>query len=258
MRERKTRLAVLAAAVAVVVFVLGACIFPVAWSPDSKRVVFSIPLADPDKGMAHGLAMADRLAMVDLEGKMIRDVARVGDSENESFSPAAWSPDGKWIAYFRFEPKPAEGALDPDHPEEDEATILVSLMLQEADSGKEGIIFQEDVPKDNYDWGANALYGPQWTADSKALMIRNMSAAQPGLVVLNLQGGIVLDVPLDDELGRVTAALSPDGASLAYLRRLPFKDFDWQWEICVLDIKAGTTRVLGQGVSEDGPWGRPA
>lgn len=58
-------------------------VFP-AWSPDGKQVVFSGKTGD-----------ALELFVADADGKEVRQLTRLGKIS----TPAAWSPDGKWISF---------------------------------------------------------------------------------------------------------------------------------------------------------------
>jgi len=183
--------------------------------------------------------------MTDLEGKLIRDVAGA-DVQYRRFSPAAWSPDGRWIAYLRQEPNPQ--AKDEE--------ILVSLLLQEADSGKERVIFQTDVKGVKRRGGEELpapLGGPQWVGDSRTLLIRSMDGEPPGIVMLNLEGKPTLQLPLKDELASVSAAVSPDGKSIAYLRMVRAEGVPTRWEVYVHDVQSGHARRVGHVTGEGSP-----
>ena len=54
------------------------------WSPDSKSIVYSFPVGD-----------ALELFVVDVDGQHLRQLSKLGKIS----TPAAWSPDGKWISF---------------------------------------------------------------------------------------------------------------------------------------------------------------
>ena len=214
---------ILTAGGALVVLALAACFYPSAWSPDSKHVVFSVTAGAGDGAI-------QRLVMTDLEGKRVREMASI-KPEDGRLSPAAWSPDGRWIAYFRFE-----------FGEEDGLTWLVSLILQEAHGGDERVILKQKMwDKYEYVWEANAFMAPQWAGDSKRLLIYRMTPDRPGVVLLNLDGKTVAELTFEDEDVHTMAGLAPAGDQVSYAQ--PAGD-DETCEVRVRNIKDGTERKV--------------
>ena len=249
MKGRMVRIAIVAAAAAGVFCVLAACVFPVAWSPDSKRVIFSVPPLGDD----HVPVSIARLVMTDLEGRPLRDVAQV-EPPSEELSPAAWSPDGRWIAYFKFVHAVPGGEEKPESLEDAE-TIAVSLMLQEAESGEEKSIFEATVPwKDDELWKYNMFLGPQWAGHSKGLLVDAMPGEEPGLLMVDLEGKTLGTMPLAEADSRGTAALSPDGRMLVYVQNIALQEEGVG--VYVRDLGSGTARQVGQMPSHAKPAAR--
>ena len=234
MKSKVSERCALAALIALVVYCL-ACFYPVAWSPDSKKLVF--PVFGEDRIAA--------LVMTDLSGKAIRDVARVpAGVKDTTLSPAAWSPDGKWIAYFKLTKK----------LQNDVETISAELMLQAADSGNDRLLLGFSYPKGKDELFGSELYGPGWLGDSKTLTIESVSAGKPVVLLVGLDGKIQREIPLPaDGIARQTAAVAPDGKSLAYFEQAEEKTAT----LVVSDITSGKARKLAPTKVYVTPFLRP-
>jgi len=191
----------------IVLFLSGvSCWFPASWSPDSQRVILPV-LSDE---------AVVRLVISDLSGNLVREVAKV-ETEKDHLSPAAWSPDGKWIAYLRFK----EGAApDEAAKEKKSAPGTWSLALQEAASGRERIILQGEAPEKDDGLLADALYGPQWTRGSEAIAMYVMSKNEAVFRLLDLSGQVLQEVPVNPAGLAYTVLASPDGKHTAYEREV--------------------------------------
>lgn len=218
MGKSASRRAALAALVALAIYAL-ACWYPGAWSPDSTRVVLPV----------FGKEGPQRLVMVDLEGKPVREVARVG-SDREVLSAASWSPDGKWIAYMRFtftppKAKPAKPQGKPGDKTKPKAVpVAVALVLQRADASKTRCVWSGQAPGASRGKGYidfNQLFGPQWFSDSRSLVVQNMSPTSPAALVMDTTGRVLRQVPLKGELSLRHTVLSPDGRHVAYVAKRP-------------------------------------
>ena len=247
MGSNASRRAALAALVALAIYAL-ACWFPGAWSPDSSRVVLPVFAKE-------GVA---RLVMVDLEGKAVREVARIG-SKHERLSAAAWSPDGQWIAYMRFvsPPPPPKPKAKPDKPKAKgtEPPVTVSLMLQDARSGKTRRIWSGTAPGKDKGKGyidANQFFGPGWLNGSRSLAIQNMSPAAPAVLVLDTTGRVQRQVPLKGGLSSRHVSLSPDGRHVAYVAK---RTKDKDMAVYLARIDPLTPRELGPIGERRGPDG---
>ena len=216
-----------------------ACTFPAAWSPDSTKVVLPVV----ERGGVKALLMADP------SGKVLRPVARVR-GRGARLSPAAWSPDGKWITYLACSVDPKSTSPAP--------VTLWSLTVQDAETGKERSVSAGKVsaPMDKLPgWmQANVERGPCWLPDSNRLAVRRAAASGAVLTVVDLDGKVGLDVPLPrGQLALATVTLSPDGKRMAYLSPAPGEDgaAPGRATVHVYEIGSGEARQLG--IIEPGP-----
>jgi len=215
MNRKTSERCALAALISMVIYGL-ACMFPIAWSPDSQKLVFRT--SDEGEGGA--------LVMTDLSAKPIREVARVV-GEDATLSTAAWSPDGKWIAYMKFVEKPAKEGEKGEKGKDKDGTFVRSLMVQASDSGKEQAILEDEVVRRKEGVGNTSYifaWCPQWTNDSKSVMTWAISQGKTSLVFLDLDGRTERKLPLEGEgVEAWSATLSPNGKYVAYLRRVKNK-----------------------------------
>ena len=238
MSKKAAERCALAAVIALIIYSL-ACFYPAAWSPDSSRVIFPVFRKIKEGEIA-------RLVMTDNQGKVIREVARV-ENESDLLSPAAWSPDGKWIAYMKLvRTKVVVG------DDKGEFEYLFSLVLQAAESGKEQIIRRATVREDKNDvWAGNFMYGAQWAGDSRGLAVMRMNKENPGLLMLDLNGKVQSEIPLAGEATLQTIAVSPDGTCLAYLKELEQDGADKQYALCLQSRSDGKTREIARFLDPD-------
>jgi hypothetical protein len=84
------------------IYILACVMSPVTWSPDSSKIALLVtpPGDDPDKFaiFTYDIATGERTLLDQAEA-------------DGALSAPAWSPDGKWIAYYKVEPSPPE---EPD------------------------------------------------------------------------------------------------------------------------------------------------
>jgi len=212
-----------AALVALVVYCL-ACVYPVAWSPDSTKLVF--PVAERRR---KGWPICG-LVMTGLDGRAIRLVAHAPGND-QGLSPAAWSPDGKWIAYLRFERE----------SEEDKHWHSVThlLVIQDAESGEERVIFSMAGQSCDLGENPNAAYGPTWLPDSSAVVVHKTTKEALSIVMADVSGSTAEEIrclPTGDAAAS-SFSLSPDGKRLAYVTK-PGRDLH------ILDLTEGTRTKL--------------
>jgi len=236
MNRRTAERFALVALVGLIVYGL-ACMFPVAWSPDSERLVFPV--------------------MTDLQGNILREVDRV-ESERASLSPAAWSPNAKSIAYMKLEEKtaPTETGSNPTtQPEPVHASV--SLIVQDAASSEKRTILREEAPggPDARElWAANVAAGVQWSADSKQLLVRRAVAGRLQVALVNVKGGKVEKVlEVSDKTALASARLSPDGKRLAWMQQLKEA-----LELHLMDVPGGEDTKICSFSSEEMDKGMPA
>jgi Tol biopolymer transport system component len=102
--HRKALIASVAAVSCLVIYVLACVMSPVTWSPDSSQIALLVtpPGDNPDTFAVFTYDIA--------AGKhLLLDKAQ----KEGALSVPAWSPDGKWIAYYKVEPPKKETESSP-------------------------------------------------------------------------------------------------------------------------------------------------
>jgi WD40 repeat protein len=176
------------------------------WSPDGKKISFAYGgwrLADWALNLDAGYVL------VDAEANRTSARFTIVAGYHEDF-PAAWSPDGKWIAFQSHRSK----VPVPDY-ESAESTDDVYLRLADDPHAPE-------IRLTDFGWETGPAY---WSPDGRKLLFSSwVRGGTPGidkLFVLGIQPmtGQVLDVtqlPLPPEIRSATwAAWSPDGKEIA-------------------------------------------
>jgi Tol biopolymer transport system component len=235
MNRRASERCAVAALVAVTFYGL-ACIYPVAWSPDSTGVVF--PVLRGETGAPTALVMAD------LEGNLVREVASVGPQQG-ALSPAAWSPDGRLLAYLRYDRLEGE-------------SVKTSLILHDVESGREEVIWRGPEVTDPKSF-MTAILGPVWLSDPLRIVVDEMPPDHRSLLVLSTTGETeaTIRLPPTDEEG-TWVALSPDGRYVAYPQPAPQAPPD-AVTVMLRPAAGGEPRELCQTWTSDvGPFLRPA
>jgi len=91
----KALIALTAAASCLVIYILACVLSPVTWSPDSSKIAMLVAPMDEDPDVyaifTYDIATGERL--------LLDKVSKYG-----ALSAPAWSPDGKWIAYYKADP----------------------------------------------------------------------------------------------------------------------------------------------------------
>ncbi len=206
-----------------------ACVYPVAWSPDSKKAVFPIF----SKEVIRGLLIAD------IDGKIMRRIAGE-DTGEKAFSPAAWSSDGKWIAYLKFTPEKPEkdGAEKIPAAGSKKEKINVSLMLYDVETKSAMSIFEFPATGD---LEKPMQYPPQWTEDSGKILVVSDGETASSCTLVDLQGKTLWSrtfPTLSDEKGIPSSSMSPDGKHFAWVERCA--EVHEKASVHLLDIGAGS------------------
>ncbi len=157
-----------------------------AYSPDGQRLAFSV------RGVSkvESFHICVRAAGPDRP----RDLTSGGND----VSPA-WSPDGSRIAFLRI----AEGRAQ--------------YVVTPADGGQERTVAEFAAPADE----TQPLPAVAWLRDGKSLVVVDPDGdSPPALATVAIEGGKVTRItrPPAGSEGDSTPALSPDGASLAFVR----------------------------------------
>jgi Tol biopolymer transport system component len=176
------------------------------WSPDGKKISFTYGgwrLAD------WGLDLDAGYAIVDADANRISARFTIVSGYHEDF-PAAWSPDGKWIAFHSHRSK----IPVPDY-QSAESTDDIYLRLADDPHAPE-------IRLTDFGWETGPAY---WSPDGRKLLFSSWErGGVPGidkLWVLGIQpvNGQVLDttqLPLSAEIRSASwAAWSPDGKEIA-------------------------------------------
>ncbi len=236
MNSKVSRRCALGAFLSLVAYGLS-CVYPAAWSPDSRQVVF--PVFVEENRIA-------RLVMTDLACEPVREVARVRTDE-ERFGPASWSPDGRWIAYVRF-------AEAPNAAEEDAPPVDWELHVQDAASGEERTILRGRTEQAAA--GSAAAWPPLWVG-SDTLAVRGTGVGV--LTLVNRQGEVLRTVDLPEgKLAAETAVLSPDGQRMAWVGRVGEEEIALFVRPVADDEEPDIFGMTASEVSDDAVFLRPA
>jgi tricorn protease len=166
-------------------------------------------------------------AVFEARGEIFTVPAEKGDARNLTHSPdvaerdPAWSPNGKWIAYFSDESGEYE------------------LHVRDQRG-------QAEVKKIRLDEKPSFYYGPTWSPDSKKIAYTDKRLR---LGVLDLDSGkatVVDSNTYDSPVRALDPAWSPDSAWLAYTKQLK----NHLRAVFLYDVKAGKTHQVTDGLSD--------
>jgi Tol biopolymer transport system component len=226
----KALIALTAAASCLVIYILACVISPVTWSPDSSKIAMLVTPADDEPAVyslfTYDIATGKRL--------LLDKVGKYG-----ALSAPAWSPDGKWIAYYKVDPSPQtepKATTEKVTGEElfsEKNKMLPSFLLH---------IAKEQWEKEMKD---------RETFDVKLMVVRPNGEEKKVLRVLKFVG--------DDDAHKALPSLQPawsaNSKSLFYIRA-----FNDEGYVAGLDMDTGQTyihlftSVPVPAVSPDGNW----
>ncbi|HWC97102.1 MAG TPA: LpqB family beta-propeller domain-containing protein [Candidatus Sulfopaludibacter sp.] len=197
----------------------GAHAYP-SFSPDGSRVAYSEH--DSSKDAVFHIYVRPVVGGTPLQ---------VTNGEGSDIGPV-WSPDGGSLAFLRLV--------------EDQAQVIVVA----AAGGTERKVVQFDAPTSE-DEDVEVSPSVSWSRDGKTLVVSAPAGDQhvPAISTVPAEGGALtaLTKPAEDSRGDTNPAVSPDGKSIAFVRKLDSQRSD----IYLCDMKGGAVRQLtfdGNGI----------
>ncbi|MBL8156397.1 MAG: PD40 domain-containing protein [Anaerolineae bacterium] len=205
------------------------------WSPDGKLIVFSSNRDREDIGYEDYRIPSFNLYVMNSDGSHIRRLTRFEESSND-LQPA-WSPDGKWIAYYAatrtsrwiaiigpngesHRDLDVKSFVDP-HWSPDSTQILYSGPVENERIRQK--LFLIDVDGGNIaqlTYGKGSDYGASFSPDGQWIVFAStrdqpeyLEAPQSDIYVMNYATGVVKRLTMN---GGYTPSWSPDGSQIAY------------------------------------------
>lgn len=181
------------------------------WAPDSRRLVLSI-----DEGQISGgdASLVGDLYILDVQSGQM---TRLTDHSFSDLYPA-WSPDGQWIAFVRFNPDlPGCSPLPVTLYEEDKSCSQASLYLIHPDGSDLRLLLEPihiEAPVGGRDDGP--YNAPAWSPDSQWLAILVGDETYPiplfqDIVLVDALTGEARFLTKNGAIRDIYPAWSPDG-----------------------------------------------
>ena len=175
------------------------------WAPDSRQLVFAYSLnVSESKGNRYRLLVVDAISSAQRQ---------LTDGEHLDLQPA-WSPDGDWIAFLRFEEGISRGECGSS-PSDLLGCVHADLYLVRPD-GSDLTRLLPDVylyaPTTRWD---GIYFAPQWSPDGTQLLVL-LGDDQPDLAIVDVSSGSAQTLAPDP--GRdYHPTWSPDSARIAFV-----------------------------------------
>lgn len=178
---------------------------------------------------AYGISPSGVRALFETHGEIFTVPAEKGDIRNLTNSPGvadrdpAWSPDGKWIAYFS-----------------DESGEYAMHVREQTGMG--------EVKRINLGNPPSFFYSPTWSPDSKKIAYTDKRL---NLWYVEVEKGKPIKVDTDryeDPRERIQPAWAPDSRWIAYAKQLP----SHLRAIYVYSLEGGNTAQITDGISDAG------
>src|SRR5271154_6263873 len=180
-----------------------------------------------DKIANAGISPTGMRAVFEVHGEIVTVPGEKGDIRNLTHTPAvaerdpAWSPDGKWIAYFS-----------------DESGEYALHLSEQSGQGA--------VKKINLGNPPSYFYSPLWSPDSKKILYTDKRL---NLWYVDVDKGTPVKVATDrfeDPTSALSATWSPDGKWLTYAKFL----VNHLRAVCVYSLETGKESQITDGVSD--------
>jgi dipeptidyl aminopeptidase/acylaminoacyl peptidase len=256
---RKAWIAFVAASSCLLIYVMACVMSPPGWSPDSSKIAI---LVTPPGEQEHPKEFALFVYDIATGAHTLLDEVKA----DGVLSAPAWSPDGKWIAYYRVEPSPSEQVRPSSEPNAAPSIGERPVNTPEdkpdrsaPDSSAEELFSEENqvLPSFMFELAEEQVKDKNdvETFDVKLVIATPDGKERETLLVMKWVGG-------DGERQRQSMVLmkptwSPDCKRLFYVRAIGEGD---SFYIVSIDIATGTSyahlpgSVVAPVVSPDGKW----